>query len=179
LPHPGDVNQQGLFRLKARVARGCDASFAAILFLGFKYLAQARRVLLPATTPTKLGHSPGASGSDPADIEDHPKRRPIGDWTSTNHDTLAEASKLHIPGGVHLGGTTVAQISKSAVSPVSKPASRADPPRPADLEIRDTAGWETCATTTRFRPVVVSARWALLGFLEWQISLRLILAAQV
>ncbi len=46
----------------------------------------------------------------------------------------------------------VAQISKSAVSQVSKPAGRAQADarssgrRPADLEIGDTAGLETCAT---------------------------------
>jgi hypothetical protein len=46
----------------------------------------------------------------------------------------------------------VAQISKSAVSQVSKPAQRLPVRRfhsfwsPADLEIGDTAGLETCAT---------------------------------
>ncbi len=42
--------------------------------------------------------------------------------------------------------TEVAQTSKSAVSRVSKPANGAPSVRPADLEIDDTAGLETCAT---------------------------------
>jgi hypothetical protein len=52
----------------------------------------------------------------------------------------------------------VAQVSQPAVSRVSKPAA----PRPfasvrfirspADLEVGDTAGWETCATGSRFEP---------------------------
>ena len=45
--------------------------------------------------------------------------------------------------------TEVAQTSKSAVSWVSKPANRAPLPGPADLEIGDTAGLETCATPAR------------------------------
>src|SRR5207302_2216855 len=45
--------------------------------------------------------------------------------------------------------TEVAQTSKSAVSWVSKPANRAPLPSPADLEIGDTAGLETCATPAR------------------------------
>src|SRR5205807_2139232 len=46
----------------------------------------------------------------------------------------------------------VAQVSKPAVSRVSKPANRCQYqarrriPRPADLEVGDTAGLETCAT---------------------------------
>jgi len=44
----------------------------------------------------------------------------------------------------------VAQVSKPAVSPTSKSASHKDGRKPADLEIRDTADWEVCGTTTRF-----------------------------
>src|ERR1039457_2531753 len=40
----------------------------------------------------------------------------------------------------------VAQTSKPAVSRVSKPARRTTSNAPADLEIGDTAGLETCAT---------------------------------
>ena len=43
-------------------------------------------------------------------------------------------------------GNPVAQTSKSAVSRVSKPANAAHFRRPADWEIGDTAGLETCAT---------------------------------
>ena len=49
----------------------------------------------------------------------------------------------------------VAQTSKSAVSRVSKPAcltqfnAHWNIGYPADLEVGDTAGWETCATTSR------------------------------
>jgi hypothetical protein len=43
-------------------------------------------------------------------------------------------------------GHPVAQTSKSAVSQVSKPANVPLVRHPADLEIGDTAGWETCAT---------------------------------
>jgi len=52
--------------------------------------------------------------------------------------------------GLRISG--VAQTSKSAVSQVPKPASASkSQPRlnhepPADLEVCDTAGWETCAT---------------------------------
>jgi hypothetical protein len=40
----------------------------------------------------------------------------------------------------------VAQTSKSAVSRISKSADFPQLPRPADLEVGDTAGLETCAT---------------------------------
>jgi hypothetical protein len=40
----------------------------------------------------------------------------------------------------------VAQISKSAVSQVSKPAGRQQLPAARRLEIGDTAGFEACAT---------------------------------
>jgi ATP-dependent RNA helicase DeaD len=46
---------------------------------------------------------------------------------------------------------TVAQVSKPAVSPISKSAERRDVPSPASLETCDTAGSETCAT--KFSPV--------------------------
>src|SRR5208282_6484788 len=42
--------------------------------------------------------------------------------------------------------TKVARTSKSAVSRVSKPAAGATAARPADWEVGDTAGLETCAT---------------------------------
>jgi formylglycine-generating enzyme required for sulfatase activity len=45
--------------------------------------------------------------------------------------------------------TTVAQTSKSAVSQVSKPAGVRKSGPPADLEIGDTAGLETCVTSLR------------------------------
>ena len=56
----------------------------------------------------------------------------------------------------------VAQTSKSAVSRVSKPANHASS-HPADLEIGDTAGLETCATprrclATEFVQVAMNAR---------------------
>jgi hypothetical protein len=57
----------------------------------------------------------------------------------------------------------VAQTSKSAVSPVSKPApaasapTRSNSPRPADLEIGDTAGLETRATQLPTRSDYLSA----------------------
>jgi hypothetical protein len=40
----------------------------------------------------------------------------------------------------------VAQVSKPAVSPTSKSAGRGNCGKPADLEIRDTADLEVCAT---------------------------------
>ena len=44
------------------------------------------------------------------------------------------------------GGNDVAQVSKPAVSPASKPAKCGAVVRSADLEIRDTADSEVCAT---------------------------------
>ncbi|HEY3760644.1 MAG TPA: hypothetical protein VGN23_02750 [Verrucomicrobiae bacterium] len=41
----------------------------------------------------------------------------------------------------------VAQTSKSAVSRISQSAGFPMFSRPADLEVGDTAGWETCATS--------------------------------
>jgi hypothetical protein len=56
-------------------------------------------------------------------------------------------------------GDLVAQTSKSAVSRVSKPADAAPWRHPADLEIGDTAGWETCAT-----PVLPSSANAIMKY---------------
>jgi hypothetical protein len=42
---------------------------------------------------------------------------------------------------------SVAQVSKPAVSPTSKSATRGHDRKLADLEIRDTADWEVCATS--------------------------------
>jgi hypothetical protein len=44
----------------------------------------------------------------------------------------------------------VAQVSKPAVSPTSKSAGRGNYDRSADLEIRDTADLEVCATAITF-----------------------------
>jgi hypothetical protein len=44
----------------------------------------------------------------------------------------------------------VAQVSKPAVSPTSKSAGRGNCGNPADLEIRDTADLEVCATVPAF-----------------------------
>ncbi len=57
-------------------------------------------------------------------------------------------------------GKGVAQTSKSAVSRVSKPARAATDQRPADLEIGDTAGLETCATPSLIiAPASLLANW--------------------
>jgi len=45
----------------------------------------------------------------------------------------------------------VAQVSEPAVSPTSKSAGLENTGKSADLEIRDTADWEVCATTSEFR----------------------------
>jgi multidrug efflux pump subunit AcrB len=67
----------------------------------------------------------------------------------------------------------VAQTSKSAVSRISKSADAASAPRAADLEVGDTAGLETCATSggfARFQNAYkgvaqksVSLRWLVVG----------------
>jgi len=57
------------------------------------------------------------------------------------------------PGGrAHLAGTTVEQTSESAVSRVSQTRRPHDSPCPADWEVGDTAGWETCATKGYLAP---------------------------
>jgi hypothetical protein len=62
-------------------------------------------------------------------------------------------------------GNPVAQTSKSAVSQVSKPANGPPVRRPADLEIGDTAGWETCAT-----PVLPAITGAAIKYPGWRFS---------
>jgi hypothetical protein len=53
----------------------------------------------------------------------------------------------------------VAQTSKSAVSRVSKPADATQWRHPADLEIGDTAGLETCATPVLPAPVKAAMKY--------------------
>ena len=73
---------------------------------------------------------------------------------------LRPPSRMYFRRGIELffrraDGHRVAQTSKSAVSRVSKPAGRSTSDahtgggRAADLEVGDTAGLETCATTTK------------------------------
>jgi hypothetical protein len=54
----------------------------------------------------------------------------------------------------------VAQTSKSAVSRISKSAGFPQFPSPADLEVGDTAGLETCATLTERKVFdALSSKW--------------------
>src|SRR5208282_570755 len=66
------------------------------------------------------------------------------DGPSAAYAATTDESRKRTQRGV--AATKVARTSKSAVSRVSKPAAGATAARPADWEVGDTAGLETCAT---------------------------------
>jgi len=53
----------------------------------------------------------------------------------------------------------VVEAAKPAVSPTAKPAERGNCGKPADLEIRDAADFEDCATLKAFFRGFIPAKW--------------------